>query len=176
MLIRDLRGADRTPSYNIPIIGSAAATGRQVSVRTGPKLPVIVRPRDSTSAASFRYEHPDLDDDPQEDPHVTQDLILSKRIAEWKEREFPGHPFEFEVDSGQGVVLVSLPALMGPMNRYVVHVTDLYADPGFRRLREACGNLLERYGISRAGYSRDDFAAAVSARPVLFRRHEDVPD
>lgn len=155
----------------IPIIG-----GTGLVKASTPKLPVIIKPRNADSAANFKYEHPDLDDDPQADPHLMQDLSLSKRIAAWKEKEYPGHPFEFEVDSGQGVVLISLPALMGPINRYVVHVIELYGDPSFRKLRVACGELLERYGIGRAGYSRDDFAAAVSAKPVIFRRHEAVPD
>jgi len=159
----------------IPIIGGAKAPVKPV-YRNRPTGPIIVKQKQSTSAASFKYENPDLDDEPTDDKHLMQDLSMSKRIAEWKEREFPGHPFEFEVDSGQGVVLVSLPALMGPINRYTVHITDLYGDPGFRRLREACGHILERYKISRTGYSRDDFAAAVSAAPVIFRRHEDVPE
>lgn len=169
--IRDRRNEDREWSNGVPILGATGAPRRAV-----PAGPIVMRPKDATSAATFAYEHPDDDDDPFEDAHIGQDLALAKRVGEWKEREFPGHPFRFEVNSGQGIVTVSIPALMGEINCYVIHVTDLYADPSFRRLREACGNLLERYGISRAGYSRDDFAAAVSAKPVLFRRHEKVPD
>lgn len=160
---------ERVNGYTVPIFGKPAAR-RQ-------KTPTVIRPRDPTSAASFKYESSDEDDDsPQNDPFLNSDLSMAKALAELKEREYPGHPFEFEVNSAQGVVLISIPALMGPVNRYVIHIKDLYGDPSLNRVKEACGELLERYGIARAGYSRDDFAAAVSAKPVLFRRHQEVPD
>lgn len=161
---------ERVDGYDVPILGRQAAPAPR-------KMPVIMRQRESTSAASFKYESNDNDDnDPRADPHLNSDLSLAGSIGELIERKYPGHPFEVEVNSAQGVVLISLPALMGPVNRYVLHVKDLYGDPRLHRVKTACGELLERYGIARAGYSRDDFAAAVSAKPVLFRRHQEVPD
>ena len=140
------------------------------------RAPTIIREKHSTVAAQFAYEHPDLDDDPQEDKHLPYDLMLAKAIAQLKEREYPGHPFEVHVETEQGVVLVSIPALMGPINRYIIHVRDLYSDPKLDLVKRAFGEILERYKISRAGYSRDDFASAVSADPIVFRRHKAVPD
>lgn len=174
MLIRDRRAEERPKSFgDLPIIGGQRAP----EPRRRSAGPIIIRQREATSSASFKYESQDTDDNsPEGDAHLNSDLSLAKALAEMKEREYPGHPFEFEVNTAQGVVLVSIPALMGPVNRFVIHVTDLYGDPRLDRVKKACGELLERYGISRAGYSRDDFAAAVSAKPVLFRRHENVPD
>jgi len=157
--------------FNLPIIGAPPKPARRAPG------PIIVRQRESTSAASFKYESNDRDDNaPEGDAFLNSDLSLARALAEMKEREYPGHPFEFEVNTAQGVVLISIPSLMGPINRYVIHVRDLYGDPRLSRVKRACGELLERYGIARAGYSRDDFAAAVSARPVLFQRHQEVPD
>lgn len=159
--------------FNLPIIGAGLPQARPRRALG----PTLIKQRQSTSAASFKYDSNDSDtNDPRADAHLNADLSLARALAELKEREYPGHPFEFEVNSAQGVVLISIPALMGPINRYVIHVRDLYGDPRLERVKRACGELLERYGIARAGYSRDDFAAAVTAKPVLFRRHQDVPD
>ena len=162
---------ERVDGYDVPILGALPPRAPR------PRGPTIIRQRAPTSSAAFTYDSNDSDEnDPKDDPHLQSDLSLAKALAELKEREYPGHPFEFEVNSGQGVVLISIPALMGPVNRYILHIRDLYGDPRLDRVKRACGELLERYGISRSGYSRDDFAAAVSAKPVLFRRHQEVPD
>jgi hypothetical protein len=166
-------GTERVGRVSVPIIGQRDGD-HSVRARRGP---IVIKQRAATSAASFKYDSNDRDDgSPEGDSFLNSDLSLASALAEMKEREYPGHPFEFEVNTAQGVVLISIPALMGPINRYVIHVRDLYGDPKLTRVKRACGELLERYGIARAGYSRDDFAAAVTARPVLFQRHQDVPD
>ena len=165
----------------IPIIGGstevATPAPRLIMPWEAEKPKVItIKQKAATSAATFKYEHPDMGDNPGDDPHLAADLAMSKQLAELKEECYPGHPFEFEVDTSQGVILISLPALMGPINRYVVHIRDLYGDPKMTAVKRGCGEILERYRLPRTGYSRDDFAAAVTARPVVFRRHEDVPE
>lgn len=156
----------------VPIIGG----GREIAHR-GPSIgPVVIQARAPTSAAKFTYEHPDLDDDPQEDPFLGADLALAKQIAELTERHFPGHPFEVEVAHQYGVALISLPVLMGPQSRYIVHISTLKNDPGLKSIVKGCSEILERYQLGRSGISRDDFAAAIERSPPVLNRNLDVPE
>lgn len=147
--------------------------GREVAHRRGAG-PLVIRPKETTSAAHFRYEHPDLDDDPQEDRFLSEDLALSKRIAEFVDRHYPGHPWQIEVMSEYGVVTVRNP-LMGYVNAFVCHTADLRHDPELRQLRSALGEIIERYGL-RNRYDRDEFVAALATVPYFLRKDAKVPE
>jgi len=146
---------------------------RAVATRAAPG-PIVIRPRETTSAAKFRYEHPDLDDDPQTDEFLNEDLDLSKRIAEFVDRHYPGHPWQIEVMSQYGVVTVRNP-LMGSLNCYVCHTSALRHDPELRQLKEALGQIIERYGL-RNRFDRDEFVAALANTPYFLRKDAKVPE
>jgi hypothetical protein len=122
------------------------------------------------------YYHPDLGDDPEDDPFAFADMHLTRRIAAVVEEHYPGHPWLIEVSHRQGIVRLSIPALMGGQNCYVVHIGALKSDPGMRAIRRGCGEILERYRIPRSGFRPAEFLSAVQARPLFERLHGAVPE
>lgn len=117
----------------------------------------------------FGYQHPDLNDEPRPDPFVEADYSLSRRIAEIIERHYFGQPFMVKVSHEQGIVQIQIPALMGAINWFVVHIADLSTDPGLKRIVQGCGDILERFSIPRSAYSREDYITALQAVPLLTR-------
>lgn len=159
--------------YLLPSLYTAEGRARLAAIR-GTSEPVVIRQANPTSAARFEYEHPDLDDDPREDHFVMRDLTLAGRIAEEVEKHYPGHPWKIEVSTEYGIVQIRLQGLMN-RHSYNCHVSALETDPHMKQLINGCGELLERYGLSRAKYSRDDFHAALNARPLWMRPADEVP-
>lgn len=123
----------------------------------------------------FGYAHPDMGDDPQHDPFQAADIALTKQIAAVIEFHYPGHPWFVNVSHEDGIVQISLPALMGPRWKHVVHIWRLKSDPGMRSIVRACGEILERFGLPRNRYSHSDFRAALAQRPIAFSRNAPIP-
>lgn len=121
------------------------------------------------------YEHPDLGDDPREDALKAADLRMARNIGGLLETTYPGHPWFVEVSHAQGVVMISLPALMG-QNRYVVKLHELKSDPGMKAIVRGCGEILERYRLPRAGFSPTEFQAALRRHPIYRNRNAPVPE
>lgn len=125
---------------------------------------------DTDFVGRLAYRHPDHgDDDPRPDPFIHADFHLTRQIAEVVEQHYFGHPFRVVVDHRQGIVKVQLPHLMPAICWYVVHISDLNSDPGFKQIVRACGDILERYKLPRAAYDRQDFIAAVHSVPIIQR-------
>lgn len=117
--------------------------------------------------ARLAYQHPDLGDDPRPDPFVQADLALTRRIAEIVEKHYFGQPFQIVVSHRDGIVKINIPALMGSIHWFVVHISELSNDSGFRKIVQGCGDILERFHIPRAAYDREEYIAAVQAMPLL---------
>lgn len=89
------------------------------------------------------------------------DMGLAKQMAEILQKQYPGHQWATFADSKQGIVWVAIPALMGPSLRFVIHVNKMTSYPEMcKELREAAGQILERFKIKRGGFSLLDFIAA----------------
>lgn len=111
------------------------------------------------------YEHPDLGDDPRHDPHAKADVALAATILGALDARYPGHPWGARADHAQGVVLITL---RGFGNwHYCIHISTLKSDPGLRSVMRGAGELLERIGVARRGFTVDDYKAAVAAGPLL---------
>lgn len=90
---------------------------------------------------------------------------------------FPGHPWEIYADHEQGVVVVSIPALMGATNKGVIPIA-LLANEGMLRkcVSKVAGEILERYNLPRARYEADEFVRALMDIPLHLRGyHGHVP-
>ncbi len=113
--------------------------------------------------AVFKHNKPGEVD--EEDPYLQADLRLTKALGEFIERStYAGHPWLIEASHAQGVVMISLPTLMG-RNKYVVHLYTLKGDPSLRAIMRGCGEILERYNIRRGSYSAADYVDAVMKVP-----------
>lgn len=150
----------------------------------GPKA--LARPRPRVLVPTIHYEHPDLGDDevegqPAHDPYREADMALIGRVAAFIQshptyKKYPGWEFIAQHQKHGGVLMISLQPFMGPINRYVIHIPMLDNDPTLKCVGEACGHILERYRLSRTGFSESEFIDAINARPLLMRRHDAVPE
>lgn len=122
------------------------------------------------------YYHPDLGDDPESDPFAAADVELTKKVAAVLQAYHGNVPFMAEVSHRQGLVTISIPTLMGNGACYAVHIKSLHSDPGMKAIRNACGELLERFRLPRSGFSPSDFAIAINSRPLFERMNGAVPE
>lgn len=111
-----------------------------------------------------QYVHPDLEDDPSDDPYAQADVLLTSRIAAVIEKHYAGHPWMIEVSHAQRCAFISIPLFMGA-TKWVLHIDKLSTDPGLRAVVRACGEILERYKIPRQSFSPDHFMAALQGIP-----------
>lgn len=130
--------------------------------------PKVQRPWSGTNLR-LAYEHPDLGDDPQEDPAAAADMALTARVADVIHRHYPDHFWKIEVSHQAGIVMISIPALMNS-HAYILHIAKL--DLRLQRVVNAAGEILERYRIPRSGLrlGGDEFLAAFKANPLGYRR------
>lgn len=163
------------------------AGGNLVSAESMESLPAVWQVLDSLperrraiarrfTVPNLQYEHPDLGDDPQPDPHAEHDLMLCRLIGERLQYWYPGHPWAVEVEHRGGVAKIGIPALMGSLAWYVIHLTTIWSDPSLKCVREAGGHILERYRLPRNRYDYFDFAAACAKSSYFDRRRGVVPE
>ncbi|MGH8472861.1 MAG: hypothetical protein ACREVJ_10505 [Gammaproteobacteria bacterium] len=85
------------------------------------------------------------------------DLGLAKRVAESLHRHYPGHLWGVRADAAGGMVTVLNMRLSGRWG-FMLKMRDLaYEDEIEREAREAGGELLERYGLSRGPFRADEY-------------------
>lgn len=125
-----------------------------------------------------RYEHPDLGDDPTQDPYAQAKMETARWVGTLLERVYPGHAWHVEVVIQRGtamfaggLVKLRLNGIM-PANRwYVVQLADVLTDPGGKRtVLKGAGELLERYGIPRTRFDLDHWRLALNAMPLSAKR------
>lgn len=90
------------------------------------------------------------------DPHKAADFAMTKAIGEVLARHYPRIPWGVRVDSAQGVAMIQVAHLMGATGHYVIHLSKLAVDPGFKSVIRAGGEILERFGISRSRSADDE--------------------
>jgi hypothetical protein len=98
----------------------------------------------------------------EKDPHEAADMALTKRVATVLETHYAGYPWRVEVSHTQGVVMLSMPIFMGHW-KHVLKIQNLKSDPMLIAVRNAAGEILERFKIPRAGFSADHFKDAMIA-------------
>lgn len=80
------------------------------------------------------------------------------------ERHYPGHRWEVEAILDAGVVNIKLPYLAASQNvqkwGFRLHIASLKSHDGMRKVRNAGGELLERYGLPRTGFRDGDHLKA----------------
>lgn len=100
-----------------------------------------------------------------------KDFELAKTMSTWLMREYPGYPWCCQSDLRQGVVMFSLPVLMGTDEWYVINLST--TDDICVALAKGGGEVLERYRLRRGRMSVDEYldARAKHSRLVLpFRK------
>ena len=70
--------------------------------------------------------------------------------------------------------MITIPMLLRNWN-YVLHLSDLKGDPGFRSVGRAAGEILERLRLPRSAFSASDFTDAILRQPLIRRRNDPVP-
>jgi hypothetical protein len=119
-----------------------------------------------------RYER--TSDDPDEvDPFVKAKIETAKWTGEKLQQFFPGHPWFVEVkgDRWNAVVMIQIRGIMPADRWYVLKFRDLLTDAGGRMIMRAGGELLERYGIPRQGFSLTAWKDALTRYPITGRGH-----
>lgn len=106
----------------------------------------------------------DPDKSLKDDPYAAADAELAQKIYSVVNRYYPNHPWKIISNIEQGIVQINLPLFMG-INYYVIKVSHLKNDPSLKLVKNACGEILERYQIPRQGFDRDHFQTAVAAMP-----------
>lgn len=94
---------------------------------------------------------------------VSADVSICKRVASVLYGAYPGHAWAVEV--GEGLVKITIPALLGFNWGYFLHLDRMQK----KDIVRAGGDILERFAIPRSGV---DVAAYVEARkkvPMLGR-------
>jgi hypothetical protein len=79
---------------------------------------------------------------------------------------FPGHFWQVQVRSEQGIARIRIPVLMGDTLGYTLHLDRLANDPGYKAVKEAAGEILERWRIPRGAFSLAHFLEAKRDRAV----------
>ena len=128
------------------------------------------------SAPKLAYHHPDMGDDPEQDPLAAANLELLQKIAPMIEFHYPGHPWKIETDIRQGILTIELPPLMTKPACGIVRLIELHTDPGFKTVMRVCGQILERFRLPRNKYDHGDFHAACRKRDVIDARRGIVPE
>lgn len=93
------------------------------------------------------------------------EAAVAKMIGECLEFHYSGHAWCVQVDAKGGIARIWLPILRRDWG-YVVHLSQLAGDPRMRAVVRAGGEMLERFGIRRSGFSSEDYARAVRGRAI----------
>lgn len=134
-----------------------------------------------TLTVQIGYERPPLLEDDEKDPHEGIDKALLHEVGRFIQRHHPKlMPWlRVRADHGQGILTMWMPALMGDINRMVVHTATLDAGPASfdRAIRNAIGELLERYRLARdRTFNADVMRAAINNMPVIGLNNLKVPE
>lgn len=109
----------------------------------------------------------DLSDPAQAEIH-RREMNVARHIMTELQLAYPMHPWGVRVDAkGKAkAALIKLPAIMPAKSHYVIPLATLLGGSvgDFKRLvRQAGGEILERYNIPRSGFTSDPFLLARQA-------------
>lgn len=111
------------------------------------------------------YEDPGLGDMKVDDPYKGLKMATAKWVGEKLQQHYAGWAWmvRVEIAKGGGLVLISLPHIMGPNHHYACQLNDVMHDPGGKNtILKGAGELLERYNLPRTGFSEADWMAAMN--------------
>lgn len=98
---------------------------------------------------------------------------LCRMVGERLTYYYPGHPWGVKSEIEHGVVKICVQGFS--QWQYIVHVASLKGDPTMRKVFEGAGELLERLGMPRKGFSMADWLAAAKRFPAHFNRFTKAP-
>jgi len=118
----------------------------------------------------------DLSDPKQAEIH-RREMNVARNVMAELQAAYPTHPWGVRVDAkGKAkAALIKLPAIMPAQSHYVIPLATLLGGSvaDFKRLvRQAGGEILERYNIPRSGFLADPF---LLARQAAIRPGAKVP-
>ena len=80
---------------------------------------------------------------------------MVKDWADKLEKHYPGWMWTINPDEPAGMVYLYSLRLSGEWG-YQIKITDMQDDPGYKKAIEAGGAILERFGLKRGAYKRED--------------------
>jgi hypothetical protein len=119
-----------------------------------------------------RVEIADEEVTEQDKARIKRELVVVRWVGTALERWYPGHAWHVQVHGGRkdpsnAVIAIRINALM-PAHMWITRkYRDCLNDPSGIIIRSAAGELLERYGIPRAGFDLDHWRQALNAMPLL---------
>lgn len=113
--------------------------------------------------------------DADERARIEWEASFAKEIVVRLQHHYPGHAWECAVDARHGGAQLRIAILMTGPQCYFMRFDDLATVNEFnRRVRDAGGELLERFRIPRSTF---DINAYVAARPkAVFHQNMKVPE
>lgn len=76
----------------------------------------------------------------------TNDYVMAKNMADRLHKSFPGHLWAVTCDGKTGIATVRNMMLSGNWG-FVLHLKELFGDPGMKCVIRAGGEILERYRL-----------------------------
>jgi hypothetical protein len=88
---------------------------------------------------------------------------------------FPGYPWSVNADCEQGVMTLSLPALMGKFS-FIIHADKVAtANDLDREVQRGAGEVLERYRLNRGRMDAAAYSDARAGHRIAPRSIKDIP-
>lgn len=82
------------------------------------------------------------------DPFIATDTWIKMQVAQVLDRHYPGYDWFVDARASQGIVVFSIPDLMGETLKQVIRLVD-HTDLPSKLIVNLAGNLLERMGLRR---------------------------
>jgi hypothetical protein len=99
---------------------------------------------------------------------VPGEVAMCKAMARILFAHYPGHPWSVEVHAEQGYAFITIPPLLGANYGYILHLDKIDTQDSFvQGVKEAGGNLLERFSIPRSSIDIAHYLALEQKHPLL---------
>lgn len=109
----------------------------------------------------------------EDDPFREADLVVARRVRTFLVTRFPvGYEWCVRSDLRQGVVMISIPILMGVSYWMVINLKQTALGHG---VLICAGEILERYGLSRTTFNLGAFLEAREKHSALVVPSRKVP-
>ena len=99
---------------------------------------------------------------------------LGKAVGTALARFYPGHPWGVASEIEHGILKICIQGFT--QWQFVLKISRLKGDPAMKAVMRAGGELLERLGMPRKGFSMDAWRAANQAMPQHFFRNAKPPE
>ncbi len=111
-----------------------------------------------------------VDSDTIERARVAREAGMAKRICELLNFYYPGHVWECTVDERHGGAQLRIAVLMTGPQCFFIRFDDIATEADFKaRIRNAGGELLERFKIPRSTF---DLTRFIEAKPKAVFHHK----